>query len=153
MIIHDNAEIPVQTGELIRMIYDSVAQGSWIPGAGAAQGDPTPEPILRTVLAFCYATGIYSSQDIEAATVHDPIVRYLCANHRPQWDTIREFRRRNGAALKFALGRLFRVVLRGHMPIYAAYSLDRFIPEYDCLSAAGERLARAIKTDSYALDF
>ena len=35
--------------------------------------------MMLTLLAYCYATGVYGSADIQLATQHDQMIRYLCA--------------------------------------------------------------------------
>ena len=154
VMVHDDVEIPVAAGELIRHVYDATAHLNWSPGA--ARGDRATGRVLSSVLTFCYATGIYSSQEIEEAARHDPIVRYLCANHRPRWEEIRDFRRRNSTALKMALGRVIQVVQVGvpdRSGRYVDDSRRRFGSDQDCLAAADQQLRRAIQADSVALDF
>jgi hypothetical protein len=51
--------------------------------------------MLLTLLTYCYAAGIYGSEDIEWACEHDVTVRYICANTLPTQDNIRRFRRAN----------------------------------------------------------
>jgi len=150
--VGDDARIAVTASDLIRLVYDAVGQVNWPPDHRSLEGDPTPDPILRTVLTFCYATGIHSSGEIEAAAEHDPVIRYLCANHPPQWETIREFRRRNVPSLKFALSRVFKGAWQNRSHPYSAYSVNRLFPERDYLAAAGQGLGRAVQADSYALD-
>lgn len=152
MTIRDNFEITLKAGALMAAVYDAVQQTRWIPRQPDSAADATPEAVLRTVLTFCYATGINSSEEIETATVHDPVVRYLCANHRPNWETIREFRRTNVSSIKIALARLFQGVLQNGSRLYPALSMSRFIPAGDYTTAAGLRLSRAVQADSYALD-
>src|SRR5687767_8648413 len=117
VVIRDDAAIPLEVKALIHLVYDAVAHVNWLPSYRLPGADSTPEPILRTVLTFCYATGIYSSGEIEAAAEHDAIVQYLCANHRPHWETIREFRRTNVPSLKIALARVFKSALHDGSPL------------------------------------
>ena len=46
-------------------------------------------------LRLCH--GLFSSRRIERATYESVAVRYLCANHHPDHDTIAKFRRENEA--------------------------------------------------------
>lgn len=130
----------MRTGELVRIVYEAAANGS--PSNWARRGDGTPERVLQSVLTFCYATGIYGSQEIEAASAYDPVVRYLCANHRLRWETVREFRRRDSVALEIALARTFALAL---------HDSPRFANAY--YSAAARALGCALRADSYAMDF
>jgi len=50
------------------------------------------------LLVYCYATGRFSSRQIEAATYRDVAVRVLCDGKHPDHDTICKFRRRNKEA-------------------------------------------------------
>jgi hypothetical protein len=58
--------------------------------------------MMLALLIYCYATGRFGSRPIEAATYSDVAVRYLCANHHPDHDTICAFRTANKAAFKAA---------------------------------------------------
>ena len=137
--VSDSVRVAGEAGRLIRMVYEAGASGVCRP---EPTGDGTPEPVLQSVLTFCYATGIYGSQEIEAAAAHDPVVRYLCANHRLQWETIREFRRRKSLALEIAVARTFALAL---------HDSPRFANSY--YSAAARALSCAVRADSYAMDF
>ena len=136
LIVHENMGPLYPAAALIRMVLEATEHTGWT-SAPTKQG-ATPAPVLRSILTFCYATGIYSSIDIEAAVRYDPAVRYLSANHRPSWESIRDFRRKNMSGLRMALSRLLVCALPDST-------------EKDC-SEAGRRLARAIQADSCALD-
>ena len=68
-------------------------------GTGSAQ---YPPPMMLALLIYCYATGRFGSRTIEAATHSDVAVRYLCANHHPDPDSIDVFRSANRAAFEAA---------------------------------------------------
>ncbi len=61
----------------------------------AGRGSKAYHPgMLLSLLFYGYATGIFSSRKLEAAT-HDSIAfRFICANMHPDHDTIATFRRR-----------------------------------------------------------
>ena len=61
-------------------------------GRGSAQ---YPPGMMLALLIYSYATGVFSSRRIERATYDSVSVRYICANHHPDHDTIAVFRRRN----------------------------------------------------------
>jgi transposase len=95
----------VPADHLVHFILDAVDQ---IPtghfrvnhrGTGSEQYPPT---MMLTLLIYCYATGRFGSRTIEAATHSDVAVRYLCANHHPDHDSICTFRRENQAAFQAA---------------------------------------------------
>jgi hypothetical protein len=52
------------------------------------------------LLIYSYATGTFSSRQIERATYENVAVRLLCADLHPDHDSICTFRRANGALLK-----------------------------------------------------
>ena len=90
---------------LIHFILDAVEQ---IPtahfrvnhrGTGSEQYPPT---MMLALLVYCYATGRFGSRTIEAATHSDVAVRYLCANHHPDHDSICTFRTANRDAFQAA---------------------------------------------------
>jgi len=66
-------------------------------GTGDAQYPPT---LMVALLIYSYATGTFSSRAMERASYDSLAVRYLCANHHPDHDTIAKFRRENGPLLK-----------------------------------------------------
>lgn len=62
-------------------------------GSGSPQYPPA---MMLELLIYCYATGRFSSRQIEMATYQDVAVRYLCGGeHHPDHDTICAFRRQN----------------------------------------------------------
>jgi len=65
-------------------------------GTGSEQYPPR---MLLALLIYSYATGTFSSRQIEALTYAHVAVRYLCANTHPDHDTICTFRRENKALL------------------------------------------------------
>ena len=66
-------------------------------GTGDAQYPPR---MLLAVMVYCYATGVFSSRQIEQATYTDVAVRYLSADTHPDHDTLCTFRRSNRALLQ-----------------------------------------------------
>jgi hypothetical protein len=131
--------------ELIRIVFDAVHDTNW-PPAPTPIGDATPEPVLRTLLTYCYACGIFSSAEIEAAAQHDSNVRYLCANDSPQFEEIRRFRRRSITHLRESLARALYSVWNFLNGDRAPVSFLAFVAEAD------HRLASAVEADSAAMD-
>ena len=64
---------------------------------------------LLAVLAYCYASDMPSSQELERSSETDPIIRYLCSNRLPEVSTIRRFRRHNREQLEKCLMNVFRL--------------------------------------------
>src|SRR3954447_6233127 len=54
-----------------------------------------PGPVLRSVVLYCLATDICSSEEMVEASENDPAVKYLCANHSLDWQAVHEFRKRH----------------------------------------------------------
>jgi len=66
-----------------------------VRGTGSEQYSPG---MMLPLLIYCYATGRFSSREIEMATHSDVAVRYICGGDRhPDHDTICTFRRENRA--------------------------------------------------------
>lgn len=68
----------------------------------------TISPLLRpqmmlSLVTYAYASSLYGSRDIEAATGTDATMRYICAGSRPDQYAIRNFRRRNREAIRQSL--------------------------------------------------
>lgn len=71
--------------------------------AARSRHPETRPEMLITLLTYCYSVGIYDSRDIEVAARTDRTVRYICAGARPDWQTLRRFRRYNRAILAASL--------------------------------------------------
>src|SRR5439155_8426144 len=84
------ADLRQHVGEraLIELALDAVQTvGERLPRPLDAPGRHSPQ-ILLTLLTYCYAAGIYGSEDIEYDCRHDAATRYLCANTSPDQDAI-----------------------------------------------------------------
>lgn len=120
----------------LRLVFEAVHSVEWPASSG-----PAAHPaLLRTLLTYCYATGLYDSREIERAASHDPAVRYICAHHPPSWNQIRQFRRQ------------FREPLRQVLAQLASLLNWRGRPSSAWLADADARLLQAIRADSMALD-
>jgi len=93
----------VPDGHIVHFILDAVEQ---LPitdfrvnerGSGSEQYPPA---MMLALLIYCYATGRFGSRTIEAASYSDVAVRYLCANHHPDHDSICAFRTANKQAFE-----------------------------------------------------
>lgn len=82
---------------LARFIVD-VVDGldlSLLERAYAGRGSKAYHPgMLLALLFYGYATGVFSSRKLEAATYDSIAFRFICANTHPDHDTIATFRRR-----------------------------------------------------------
>jgi hypothetical protein len=59
--------------------------------------------MLLALLTYCYASGVYGSEDIEWDCQNDPTARSLCGNASPNQETIRRFRRANRPLIEACL--------------------------------------------------
>jgi hypothetical protein len=136
----------IEASELMRVVFDAVHETNW-PAARTPLGNATPEPVLRTVVIYCYACGVFSSAEIESRAELEPDVRYLCANDVPEFEEIRRFRRNNITRLRESLARTlyagWQLLNAGRAPI----SFLAFVAEADY------RLSLAIEADSAAMDY
>lgn len=82
---------------LARFVVEVVDQLDLTPleKAYAGRGSKAYHPgMLLALLFYGYATGIFSSRKLEAATYDSIAFRFICANTHPDHDTIATFRRR-----------------------------------------------------------
>jgi transposase len=68
-------------------------------GTGSAQYPPS---MMLGLLIYCYCSGTFSSRKIEGLTYDSVPVRYLCADTRPDHDSICKFRRENKELIESA---------------------------------------------------
>ena len=117
----------VPEGHIVHVILEAVEQ---IPtahfrinhrGSGSEQYPPA---MLLALLIYCYATGRFGSRTIEAASYSDVAVRYLCANHHPDHDTICTFRTANAAAFKAAFVTVLQMAQHLKLTKLGTVSLD-----------------------------
>src|SRR5207253_2479368 len=89
---------------LLHLVLEAVQAADWSLAQPSAEQDGRFRPqMMLTLLAFCYASGLYGSRDIEWATRIDRTIRYICAHQFPDWLAIRRFRRQNRQLLKQCL--------------------------------------------------
>jgi hypothetical protein len=112
--------------------------------------------MMLTLLTYCYAAGIYGSEDIEWAVGSDATVRYICAHAEPGWPAIRMFRRSNRQWLEQCLVHLlgqaaarWRAGADGQDASAAALPMESYA---DALAWARRKLELAIMIDTAASD-
>jgi hypothetical protein len=99
------ADLRQQLGEraLIDLALGAVQTvGEGLPRPLAAAGRHSPQMLL-TLLTYCYAAGVYGSEDIEYDCRNDAATRYLSANASPDQNAIRNFRRANRQSIEACL--------------------------------------------------
>jgi len=92
-------------------------------GSGSAQYPPS---MMLTLLIYCYATGRFSSREIEQASYYDVAVRYICGGDKhPDHDTICTFRLKNRDAFKEAFVKVLMIAQElGHLKKIGGVSID-----------------------------
>lgn len=117
----------VPADHIVHFILDAVDQ---IPtahfhvnhrGTGSEQYPPA---MMLALLIYCYATGRFGSRKIEAATHSDVAVRYLCANHHPDHDSICSFRAANKVAFEAAFVRVLQLAHQLKLTQVGTLSID-----------------------------
>lgn len=103
-------------------------------------GETCPSRMLLTLLAYAYARGISSSQDVEDATARLPDLRYLASGDQPSASVLRRFRRQHWTELLGVLARML-VAVTG-----VTTAAGRAGAELE----AEDRLVAAVQADSLA---
>lgn len=78
-------------------------------GTGEAQYPPA---MMLGLLIYSYASGVFSSRQIERATYENVALRLLCADTHPDHDTLGTFRRQNGALLSAGFAQVLELAGR-----------------------------------------
>jgi len=104
-----------------------------VRGSGSEQYPPR---LMMGLLIYAYATGLFSSRRIERATYDSVALRYLCANHHPDHDTIAKFRRENEALFRSCFGQVLLLAREAGVLHVGAVSVDG-----TRIAGAGSRLA------------
>jgi transposase len=92
----------VSEGHLVHFILDAVSlldlSAAHVNHRGSGDAQYPPATMLA-LLIYSYATGCFSSRQIERSTYDSVPVRYLCAGTHPDHDSICSFRVQNGELL------------------------------------------------------
>jgi transposase len=92
-----------------------------VRGSGSEQYPPS---MMLALLIYAYATGVFSSRRIERASDESVAVRYLCANHHPDHDTIAKFRRENEALFRSCFGQVLMLAREAGVLRVGTVSVD-----------------------------
>lgn len=138
-------------------------------GTGSRQYPPA---LMLGLLIYSYATGTFSSRQIERSTYENVAVRLLCADLHPDHDSICTFRRANGTLLKssfeqvLAMAAQMRVLRVGQVTLaidgtkilanaskHSAVSHGRALAQIELLERqVAELLSKAEAADSAPLE-
>ena len=168
LILPDDLSVYIGKKTLVKLILDAI-EGLNTRASGSealATANPEFQPaMMLTLLTYCYATGAYASSDIEFSMQHDQMIRYLCAKNHLGLPVLREFRRYSRARIKECLATVLRRVWELRFcdedasPMAAAsypgVSFGRWLnrgPTPDFTAEAEQRIVRAVRADSMAMD-
>ncbi len=85
---------------------------------------PTPPAMFLSLLIYGYATGTFSSCQIERATYDSLAFRYIACNLHPDHDTRAHFRCRFGAEFESAFVQVLQVARENPLSRFGTVSLD-----------------------------
>ena len=103
--------VMLENKELADLVLESVRlvdEGELNPPAAGVAGPAFPPRAMLALLTYCYAIGVYGSQDVEWMMREDASLRALCGTGIPDWRKLKRFRRQNHALLQRALEETFR---------------------------------------------
>ncbi len=105
----------VPGNHLVHFIMDAVGEldlGSARVNERGTGSEQYPPGMLLGLLIYSYATGVFSSRQIERSTYENVASRLLCADTHPDHDTLCVFRRRNGALLSRSFANVLEMAAR-----------------------------------------
>ena len=92
----------VAADHLVHFVIDameSVDTGMAVVNERGTGSEQYPPGMLLALLVYSYATGVFSSRQIERLSYENVAVRLLCADTHPDHDTLCTFRRKNAVLL------------------------------------------------------
>jgi transposase len=168
-ILPDDLSVYIGKKTLVKLILEAIEglnpRASKFEATAKGRQEFQPAMML-TLLAYCYATGVYASTDIELGAQHDQMIRYLCTASCLNLPVLREFRRYSRDRIKECLATVLRRVweLRfcdgdacptGVSP-YPGACFNPWLnlrPTPDFTTEAEQRITRAVRADSMAMDW
>lgn len=136
--------------ELVSLSLESIHEVSWPKlGSAASLLSATPLQVLRTVLVYAYARGVFSTFEMERLCHEDATFRYICAGAGPVVDELRAFRRSHLVPIQNSLAWVIYMILR--RDLVPSFMPETYLHE-TAMAQAALRLRRAIQIDSTALD-
>lgn len=138
-------------GLLIKLVLDAVHEFDLeLPASPMLQRQYFAAGQTTTLLTYCYARGIYSSEEIEARLPFDSAISYICAGSKPDWHWLRRFRRDNSLLILGVLTRLLELVSSQFGMLPTAVIPERWRNGFR--EQALDRLREAIQADCMAMD-
>lgn len=141
----------VDDAALIKLVLEAVHEFD-VPEINTARSGSrsfTPTQ-TATLLVYCYARGIFSSEEIENRLSLDPAIGYICTGLKPDWFQLRRFRRDNALLVLGILTRLIELVSTQFGMIPSSVVPERW--RHAFREQALDRLRDAIHADTMATD-
>jgi len=105
----------VPADHLVHFVMDAVGQLDLQRARVNERGtgdEQHPPGMMLGLLIYSYATGVFSSRQIERSTSENVAVRLLCADTHPDHDTVCAFRRQNGELLAQSFAQVLEMAAR-----------------------------------------
>jgi hypothetical protein len=148
---------------LVQTVVWQINPSELIPVAGGGSGMACQPRFLLGLLTYCYAAGIFSSQEIEAMVRKDAILSLLCGQDLPDGRIIRRFRRYNRAVIHRCLAATLDCVprpsaarapsgLADEDQMSSAEQTCNTLDQEHCAQDANARIQWAVNLDHMYLD-
>ena len=115
LLLPPDLRVWVQADSLVHFVIDAVEaidpRGAPVNERGTGR-EQYPPGMLLGLFVYGYATGMFSSRQIERATYENVAVRLLCADTHPDHDTLCTFRRKHGPLLSHAFAQTLELAAR-----------------------------------------
>lgn len=136
---------------LIKLVLQAVEEFDIaLPACRRPGGQGVNPAQTTTLLAYCYARGIYSSEEIEARLPYDAAISYISAGTKPDWHLLRRYRRDNSMLILGTLTRLMELAAWQAGVLYTAELPEAWRDSFR--AQALEVLRASIQTDSMVMD-
>ena len=117
----------VPEGHLARYVVEAIdsLDLSGIEATYSGKGSAAYAPkIMMSLLIYGYATGLFSSRKIEAATYDSLAFRYIACNEHPDHDTLNSFRNRAGDQFAAVFVQVLQLAQENKLSQFGTVSLD-----------------------------
>lgn len=109
---HDRLRVAaaMSPAQAVQVAARAISRNALHPVCAPAAGVAFHPRALLAVMTYCYASEIYSSEDIEDLMLRDVNFRTICGNQVPDTHTLRRFRRYNREAIETCLCAVLRAM-------------------------------------------